>query len=208
MGCAAAQPSLWVHVSAAGWRASHALQGFVRNGIVWRLENIIPRHSKCIFFRLVLHSTSLFSQVVKAAITQQNYNCRYPFSEALPLLWTMLVLNMSAQLRGGSQQLKPASWLELLVVIVYTFATVLVSVPRVPQRFKVGSGAGAVFLTFPAFASKVRQGGEEPLLSLPLLKAGSRATGALCSINQQVLCLMQTNWCLGSDQLQDTDCAD
>lgn len=106
-GFAAAQPPLWVNVHAAGWRPSHVIQGFVRYSIIWKgLENITPRHTKCIFFRLVLHNTSIFSKVVTAIITQQRYNCRFSFSEALPLPWMMLILNMSAHLPGGSQQLK------------------------------------------------------------------------------------------------------
>lgn len=102
--------------STAGWRASPAIQGFVRYSIMWRRLEIIPRHTKCIFFSLV-HSTPIFSRVVTAVITKQNYNYRYPFSEALPLPWMMSILNMSAHLLWGYQQPKLLDGLNYLQLL-------------------------------------------------------------------------------------------
>ena len=121
-GFAAAQPSLWVKVSTADWRAPHAVQGFAKYGITWRkFGTIVLRHIKCIFIGLVLHSASIFSKVVRAISSQKYYNCRYPFSEALHILWRMHILNVSGHLLGASQQLKllhGLHYLKLLFIIL------------------------------------------------------------------------------------------
>lgn len=78
-GFAAAQPSPWVKVSTADWKASNTNQGFARCGITW-LRTIVLRHIKFIFVRLVPHSALVLSKVVRAIISQKSCNCRYPFS--------------------------------------------------------------------------------------------------------------------------------
>lgn len=119
-GFAAGQCSVCVRVSTADWRAPGATQGCARHSITWRrLGSIVLRHLKCIFMRRALRSASIFSKVVRAIISQKNYNCRYPFFWSFAYSLRDVHSECVRPSAWGIPAAQAASWLALLKVIIY-----------------------------------------------------------------------------------------